>query len=143
MECLFDKCHGYSLSVKECNTSWRASEQAYPRQAPKSLHRKMFGSNILAADCAGMTREHGVRNCVGGKTAGEEPPSLRHARSTWGSVQQHILAPPRLQAMLTLRPSISTQMTKETGKRPNGAAPAIHAIYGRNGIHVHHYEGIS
>ena len=34
-------------------------------------------------------------------------------------------------------------MTQETGKCPNGAAAAIHAVYGQLGIRVDHYEGIS
>ena len=41
-----------------------------------------------------------------------------------------------------IRPSLPTQMTKETGKRPAGAAAALHAVYGPRDIRVDHYEGI-
>jgi hypothetical protein len=44
--------------------------------------------------------------------------------------------------MLTFRPSLPDQMTKETGKRPDGAAAAI--LAGRPGRTPRHeyYEGI-
>ena len=43
-------------------------------------------------------------------------------------VKRRVAPPPRGGEMLTFRPSFPTQITQETGKRPNGVAAAILAI---------------
>jgi len=74
-----------------------------------------------------------VRSVSGGKIAADNPPFSRHARYYVG-VKRRLSLPPR--------PSFPTHMIQGTGKRPNGAAAAIHTVYGPQGIRVDLYEGI-
>jgi len=68
-----------------------------------------------------------VQSCGGGKTAADNPPLNWHARRC-ARGERRVSPPARLGAMRTFRPSFPTQMTQETGKRPNGAAAAILAV---------------
>ena len=75
-----------------------------------------------------------------GKTVAHNPPSNWHA-CRCARKKRRVSPPARLGRMRTFRPSFPTQMTRETGKRPNGAASAILAVRSPRSPRRDYYEG--